>query len=125
VQDMLQEALSFRPVDCGAGAIGTNRRLPEDTHNIRLHIPAGSNNIYLNVQKVTGSARVTFLDGLTGDIRRRHFANAFGYAVNLLQLPVGSWKGILFSIFSRRTAHLSTHLGRCSDFDFHSCFSVP
>jgi hypothetical protein len=55
VQDMLQETFSFRPVDCEAGAVGTNRRLPEDTHNIRLHIPAGSNIIHLNVQSVAES----------------------------------------------------------------------
>ena len=86
---MLQETFSFRPVDCGAGAVGTNRRLPEDTHNIRLHIPAGSNSIHLNVQSVA-------------DIRRRLSANALGYAVYLLQqqfVPYGRVRELCADLF--------------------------
>jgi hypothetical protein len=82
-------------VDRGAGAVGTNRRLPEDTHNIRLHILAGCNIIHLNVLSVA-------------DIRRRHFANALGYAIYLLQLPVRSWN-VLFFPFSRGGPRTSAH----------------
>jgi len=32
VKDMLQETFPSRPVDCGAGAVGTNRRFIEDSH---------------------------------------------------------------------------------------------
>jgi hypothetical protein len=33
VQDMLQEPFPSRPVDCEAGAVGTNKRLPEDENS--------------------------------------------------------------------------------------------
>jgi hypothetical protein len=92
---MLQETFSFRPVDCGAGAVGTNRRLPEDIHNIPVHILAGYNTIHQNVLSVA-------------DIRRRHFANALGYAVHLLQLPVRAGR-VFFFPFSRGGPRTSAH----------------
>jgi hypothetical protein len=38
VQDLLQEAFSSRPADCGARAIGTSGRLIEDRHDALLPV---------------------------------------------------------------------------------------
>jgi hypothetical protein len=41
VKDMLQETFPSRPVDCGAGAVGTNRRFFEDSHDRHLPVWLG------------------------------------------------------------------------------------
>jgi len=76
VKDMLQQAFSSRPVDCGAGAAGTNGRLLEDSHDKPLPALAGSAIVHPNLPCVAitcpPSAAETPLDS---DVttRRAHF----------------------------------------------------
>jgi hypothetical protein len=41
VKDMLHEPFSSRPVDRGAGAVGTNKRFLEDSHDKPLPVLSG------------------------------------------------------------------------------------
>jgi hypothetical protein len=85
VKDMLQEPFSSRPVDCGAGAVGTNGRLVEDSHDKHLLVSAGSNTIHLNLPCVAtyrewrgqGSreAKNEWCQRRTGDVDEIRFSN--------------------------------------------------
>ena len=62
VKDLLQEPFYSRPVDCVAGAVGTNRRLSEDSHDKHLPVLAGPAIVHPNLpctrHTVSGGDRV-------------------------------------------------------------------
>jgi hypothetical protein len=80
VKNMLQESLSSRPVDCRAGAVGTNRRLLEDSHDKHLPVSAGVAIVHPNLPSV---ARTTSLQSASQPFR--HFNGWVGMTTSRLE----------------------------------------